>query len=186
MNYSIHNEKTVFNDHYKVVQAEVVYDTFDGNKITARRLAFERGDSVAILLLEKETKTILLTYQFRYPSCKHNQGWLVEIPAGTLEEHENPEECIKREVLEELGYEIGTPELISEFYTSPGASTERIFLFFHEVSTQDKIRKGGGAKAENEDIQSVKLPVDEIAFKLSQLEDAKTILALQWYLLNKV
>ena len=185
MKYSVSEEKIVFNDHYKMVKAKVTYNTFEGKQITTKRLAFERGDSVAILLLEKETQSILLTNQFRYPSCKHNEGWLVEIPAGSMEQNEKPEECVTREVMEELGYKITNPKLISTFYTSPGASTERIFLFFSEVSHKDKTGKGGGNESENEDIQTVKIPIAEIASKISELKDAKTILALQWYLMER-
>lgn len=185
MKYSIKNEKTVFDGHYKMVEADVTYDTFEGNEITTKRLAFERGDSVGILLIEKETQSILLTNQFRYPSCKNNDGWLLEIPAGSLEENENPEACVIREVMEELGYQISRPQHINTFYTSPGASTERMFLFFSEVSEKDKIEKGGGKESENEDIQLIKTPLSEITSILYKLKDAKTILALQWYLLNQ-
>lgn len=186
MKYAINDERIVFNDHYKVVKAQVSYQTFTGSEISTKRFAFERGDSVAIVLMEKETKSILLTNQFRYPTCKHNTGWLLEIPAGSLEENEKPEDCIVREVMEELGYKISTPELVSTFYTSPGACTERIFLFFAEVSQQDKTEKGGVNENETEDIQMVKVPISEISKKLLEIQDAKTILGLQWYLLNAV
>lgn len=184
MKYSIDKEKTIFDDHYKITEAEVTYDTFKGKPITTRRLAFERGDSVAIILFEKDSDAILLTNQFRYPTCKHQGGWLLEIPAGSLENIEAPEDCIKREVMEELGYKIEKPKLIHTFYTSPGAATERIFLFFAEVSQKDKIAKGGGNENESEDIQLVKIPVSQISKRLLELKDAKTILALQWYLLK--
>ncbi len=185
MKYSIRDEKVVFNDHYKVVKAQVTYETFKGDEISTKRLAFERGDSVAIILFEKETQSILLTNQFRYPSCKHNNGWLLEIPAGSLDENEDPEDCIIREVMEELGYKITSPELLYTFYTSPGASTERIFLFFKEVSQGDKTETGGGKENENEDIQLVKIPISEIPAKIPELKDAKTILGLQWFLLSR-
>ena len=184
MKYSVSEEKIVFDDHYKMVKAKLTYDTFDGKQINTTRLAFERGNSVAILLLERDSNSILLTNQFRYPSCKNNDGWLLEIPAGSLEENEKPEDCIKREVMEELGYKIKTAKLLTTFYTSPGASTERMFLFFSEVSKNDKIVKGGGKESENEDIQLVKIPVSKIISKIPEIKDAKTILALQWFLLN--
>ncbi len=184
MNYSVKKEKIVFSDHYKIVKAKVTYDTFAGKQINTTRLAFERGDSVAILLLERESTSIVLTIQFRYPSCKNNDGWLLEIPAGTIEEKENPKDCITREVMEELGYKIESPQLIATFYTSPGASTERVFLYFSEVSKKDMTGKGGGNVDENEDVQMVKIPVSEIRSKIPELKDAKTILALQWLLLN--
>ncbi|AFL80028.1 protein containing C-terminal region of TrgB protein [Aequorivita sublithincola DSM 14238] len=184
MKYSISEEKVVFHDHYKIIKAKVAYDTFEGKQIKTNRLAFERGDSVAILLYEKETKSVLLTNQFRYPTCKNNDGWLLEIPAGSMEENENPNECVTREVMEELGYKITNPKHINTFYSSPGASTERIFLFFSEVSKNDKTEKGGGAEDENEDIQLIRLPASEITSKILEFKDAKTILALQWFLLE--
>lgn len=184
MKYSVKNERIVFDDHYKMVKAEVIYDSFDGKKINTQRLAFERGDSVAILLLEKETHSILFTKQFRYPTCKNNDAWILEIPAGSLEANENPENCVIREVMEELGYKIISPKLIQTFYTSPGASTERVVLFYSEISLNDKIEKGGGNPEESEDIQLVKIPVSEIPSKMMGIKDAKTILALQWYLLK--
>ncbi|MBT0609137.1 NUDIX domain-containing protein [Aequorivita echinoideorum] len=186
MKYTIKSEKTVFDDHYKMIKAEVEYETFSGKSIETNKLAFERGDSVAILLFEKESNSILLTNQFRYPTCKNNSGWLLEIPAGSLEKNENPEDCVKREVMEELGYAIENPKQISIFYNSPGASTERAFLFYAEVSKQDKTGEGGGLSTENEDIQLVKINISEIKTRLSQFKDAKTILALQWFLLNKI
>lgn len=185
MKYLLKNERIVFNDHYKMVKAEVAYDTFNGNRINTHRLAFERGNSVGILLFEKETKSILLTNQFRYPTCKNDDGWLWEIPAGSIEENENPETCIKREVLEELGYRLASAEIITHFYTSPGASTECITLFYSEVSVKDKIAEGGGNAYEHEDIQLVKIPASEITQTILKLKDAKSILALQWYLLHK-
>lgn len=194
MNYSIKNERVVFNDHYKILKAEATYDTFNGESITTDRLAFHRGDSVAIVLYESDTDSILLTKQFRYPITQHNQGWILEIPAGSLEKDENPSICVKREVLEELGYQIEKPKLITEFYTSPGGSTERLSLFYAEVSSEDKIESGGGLESEQEDIQLVRVPVAEIGLYLSSLPadkagkiiDAKTIIGLQWFLFQKM
>src|SRR5690606_26885425 len=113
-------EKVVFHDHYKMIKASVTFDSFTGSEIKTDRLAFERGDSVAIVLFEKETKSILFTKQFRYPTCKNSDGWILEIPAGSLEKNEDPENCIIREVMEEMGYKINSPKHLHTFYTSPG------------------------------------------------------------------
>lgn len=184
MKYSIDDEKIVFDDHFKMLQAIVSYDTFKGGEIKTRRLAFERGDSVAIVLFEVETQSILFTNQFRYPSCKHDKGWLLEIPAGSLDKDEEPSECIVREIMEELGYEISNPTHINTFYTSPGSSTERMFLFYKEVSEKNKTSEGGGKPGEHEDIQLVKIPISELSEKIPEFSDAKTIIGLQWVLMN--
>lgn len=183
MKYSINKEKVVFNDHYKIIKANVSYDTFSGAEITTNRFAFHRGDSVAILLYEKDTASVLITKQFRYPTTQHNQGWVCEIPAGSLEKDECPLACVVRETEEEVGYSVFQPEQIFNFYTSPGGSTERCYLFYAEVSARDKTSKGGGLASEKEDIKLIKLPVAEIESWLSEeIIDAKTIIALQWFL----
>ncbi len=128
---------------------------------------------------------MLFTNQFRYPTCKRAKGWLIEIVAGSLEKDEEPIDCIKREVLEELGYKIVSPQLVKTFYTSPGGSNEFMHLFYAEVSKDDKTEIGGGAENEHEDIEMIRIPVSEIQEKLNDFEDAKTILAIQWYLLNQ-
>lgn len=184
MEYKILEEKTVFDDHYKIIEAKVTYETFENKEITTRRLAFERGDSAAILLVNTNLQNLLLINQFRYPTCKHDEGWLLEIPAGSVEENEDPADCIEREVMEELGYKINSPKLIHTFYTSPGAATERIFLFYAEVSPKDKIAQGGGNDGGNEDIQSIEIPIPEIKDRLSEIKDAKTLVALQWFLIG--
>ncbi len=187
MKYSIANERVVFNDHYKMLKAETTYDSFKSDVIKTERLAFHRGDSVAIVLYESNTDSILLTNQFRYPTTQHNEGWILEIPAGSLEKDENPSKCMEREVMEELGYQIKKPQLISQFYTSPGGSTEQLSLFYAEVSSEDKINTGGGVESEDEDIQLVKVPVAEIGVYLSEkIKDAKTIIGLQWFLFQKM
>lgn len=185
MKYKIVNESIVFNDHYKILKAKVTYDAFEGSAITIDRLAFHRGDSVAILIYEEDTQSVLLTKQFRYPTTQHNLGWMLEIPAGSIEKKEEPESCVIRETLEEIGYHIENPKKIFDFYPSPGACTERCYLFFDTVSQKDKTAKGGGLEAEQEDIQLVKIPVAAIEKKIeSEIIDAKTIIALQWFLMH--
>ncbi len=186
MEYTINKEETVFDEHYKMLKANITYDTFSGAEITANMFAFHRGDSVAILLYEKDTASILVTKQFRYPTTQHHQGWMYEIPAGSLEKDECPLACVIRETEEEVGYSVFQPEQIFDFYVSPGGATERCYLFYAEVSSKDKTSKGGGLVSEKEDIKLIKLPITEIKSWLSEkIIDAKTIIALQWFLSQK-
>jgi len=186
MKYTINTEETVYSDHYKMLKANVTYDTYSGNQITTERFAFYRGDSVAIVLFEKDTNSVLLTKQFRYPTTQHDQGWMYEIPAGSMEKGECPLTCITRETEEEVGYEIFQPAQICNFYVSPGGATERCYLFYAEVTAKDKTSEGGGLASEKEDIKLIKLPVSEIETWLSEkIIDAKTIIAMQWFLMNK-
>ncbi len=100
-----------------------------------------------------------------------------------MEKNECPLTCVVRETEEEVGYLIFQPEQIFNFYTSPGGATERCYLFYAEVAAKDKTSKGGGVASEKEDIKLIKLPVTEIESWLSEkIIDAKTIIALQWFL----
>ena len=178
----------------KIVQAKVTFDSFEnGKSIVAHREMMDRGDSVAILLMEKDTASFLLTRQFRFPTAIKDQktelpnaGWLDEIPAGKLEEGENPEDCARREVLEELGYRCKSLKEISHFYVSPGGTSERIWLFYSEVESSEKIEAGGGLDSEHENIQLVRYPLTDILTQIAsgEIRDAKTIVAMQWWKLH--
>lgn len=90
-----------------LVEIETFIDgNFKGELIQKTFEVMERGNAVAVLIRDTDTNTFLFTNQFRYPTIKENSGWLLEIPAGEVKENENPEECAKREVEEELGYLI--------------------------------------------------------------------------------
>lgn len=54
---------------------------------------------------------------------------LYELPAGTLEPPESPEDCAKRELQEEAGYWAATWAPLGRFYTSPGLSDEQMWAF---------------------------------------------------------
>ncbi|WP_066217960.1 NUDIX domain-containing protein [Formosa haliotis] len=191
MKYKIVKEDIVYDDYFKIKKATVLHDTFDGNgQIEVVRQSFERGNAIAIVLVEKDTDTLLLINQFRYPivTDPNCDGWMLEIVAGSLEAGEDPINCAKREVEEEIGYEVKSMEFMGEYFASPGGTSEKVNAFYAEVNSTDKIFKGGGLDAEQEDIQLVKLPLSEIKNKLNAnaFKDAKTIIALQWLLLNKL
>lgn len=187
MQYNILKEKTVFHDFFKIIKATIQHDTFSGSSIEVDRLCFERGDGVAALIYERDTDSFLFTKQFRYPTIHEGDGWLLEIPAGTVEQSEDPANRIKIEIEEEIGYKVNDLEFVCSSFVSPGGTSERTFLYYSEVSSQDKVAQGGGLIEENEDIQLVKMTRAETeqAYKDNAFRDAKTIMTIQWFLLNK-
>lgn len=187
MNYKVKNQKTEFSNFLTVKSADVEYDTFTGGKIEMNMKVLERGDSVAVLVKETDTNSFLFTNQFRFPVTFKDKGWLLEIPAGGLKQNEDIEVCARREIEEELGYKVNSSmKFISKFYVSPGGTSERIFLYYCEVISADRISDGGGLIEEKEDIELVKLSIED-SFKLigDKIIDGKSILAIQWYFLNK-
>jgi ADP-ribose pyrophosphatase len=102
---------------------------------------------------------------------------LVELPAGTLEEGESPLGGARRELEEETGLTGGTWREETAFYTTPGFCRERMHLFFaHDLEP------GAASPADDEDLELVRWPATEIASRLHEVEDAKTLVGLLLYL----
>lgn len=188
MKYEILKEEVVFDNFFQIKKAKIKHDTFKSEPIEVDRLCFERGDSVAIVLYEKDTDSLLFTNQFRYPTTKKDDGWILELTAGSVEnQDDDPAQRVIKEVEEEIGYKVNDVELISTFFVSPGGTSERILLYYSEVNSTEKVFSGGGMKYEKEDIELVKLTTEEVAemYHSQKFTDAKTIIGLQWFLMNK-
>nr|WP_256437910.1 NUDIX hydrolase [Aquimarina sp. U1-2] len=179
----------VYNGFLKIKKALITHDRFHNrSSITYSREVLDKGAFAAVLLYEKDTEQIILIKQFRYPTIKEGSGWLLEIPAGAIEEGENPEQSAIREVEEETGYVINQLEHVFSCFLTPGISSEQMHLYYAEVCQSDQKNEGGGASDEDEDIKICKYPIDTIVSMLESatIEDAKSIIALQWFLLHKL
>lgn len=183
---------------FKIIEAELRHELYSGKMSSPlTRLSFVRGDSIAILMHDPDADTVVLTEQFRYPTYRPpaassaspdlNDGWLLEIPAGTVEPGELPEATVRREVREEIGYRVREARHLSTFYLSPGGTSERILLYYASVHPEDQTAKGGGLVAEGEDIRVMLVKVDEALAKVhrGEIHDAKSIIALQWLELHR-
>jgi len=185
----IERERRIFDDFFKIDEFLVSHEQIDGTMSTGqKRLVFERGDSVAVLLLNVEMKSVVLVEQFRVAALvgrrrddrSTTDGWILETIAGMIDVNETPEAAAIREAFEETGYQIRRPQLISRFFSSPGGASERMFLYFAEVTDADRIRNGGGI--DDEDIKIVQLTIDELFDRLSKgsIEDAKLLIGVYW------
>lgn len=180
--------------HVEVLRRRRIFDDFlkidegllliDGQE--QRRLSMERGDAAAALVRRVDDDMLLLTRQFRFPTVEKGSGWVIELAAGVVEDGEEPEECLRREIVEELGYEIDHLEPIARCFVSPGGSSERVFVFYVEVSESGRVGNGGGLADEGEHIEIVPLSVADLRSMVAarELDDAKTLLAAMW-LLNR-
>ena len=79
----------------------------------------------AVIIPVFEDNSVALVKQYRHAA----QDYILEIPAGTLENGETPEESAYREVEEEIGFRAGKMEKLTEFYVSPGFLTEKMHGF---------------------------------------------------------
>jgi ADP-ribose pyrophosphatase len=101
----------------------------------------------------------------------------LEIPAGKLDvEGESPLHTAQRELAEEIGKRAGSWEEILSFYTSPGFSDERVWLFL----ATDLAAAAEGKPDEDERIEVVQWPLDRLRDAIDQTKDAKTLVALLW------
>ncbi len=173
---------------FKVDEYKFSYERGDGTKREQTRLVFERGDAAAVLLLNADTDSVVLVEQFRLPTLvarRRNDrsvqnGRLTEAIAGMIDGDESPEATIVRETKEETGYQIRNPKRICTFFASPGGSSERIFLYFAQVTNADKLGDGGGDG--DEDITVVEWPISDLFRRLEngQIEDPKLAIAAYW------
>ena len=181
----VRSRRRLLDDFFKVDEAKVSFERFDGSMTPpVRRLVFERGDSVAAVVFDRETQRLLLTEQFRFPTLEKGPGWMIELIAGMIDRGEKPEASIRREIEEELGYRAHRIEHVATFYVSPGGSSERIWLYYAEVGDAGHVSAGGGLPGEHEDIRVVSISPEEAcaALKDGKIADAKTIVGLQWFL----
>ncbi|MBQ0733270.1 NUDIX domain-containing protein [Aquimarina celericrescens] len=189
MKYNIVKESLVYDGFLKIKEALITHDRFHENTaVTYTREVLDKGPFVAVLLYEKDTDQLVFINQFRYPTIKNGTGWLFEIPAGGIEGEEDPIQSAIREVEEETGYVVTDLHHILSCYMTPGISSERMYLYYGEVVQSDKKNEGGGAVYEDEDIKVCKYPAAEIKTLLMSevIDDAKSIIALQWFMINKL
>ncbi|WP_299113481.1 NUDIX domain-containing protein [uncultured Winogradskyella sp.] len=152
------------------------------------RETYNRGNGTAILLYNKEKGTIILTKQFRMPTYENdkNDGMSIEVCAGAIDKGGTPLQTIIREVEEEVGYKITDAKQVLTAYTSPGALTEKMYLFVAEYNDGMKINDGGGLESEGEEIEILEIPFNTAILMIQNEEiiDAKTIMLLQYAKIN--
>ena len=102
----------------------------------------------------------------------------LEVPAGKLDvPGEAPEACARRELVEEIGKQAARWQEIEAFYTSPGFSDERVWLY---LATELRDAEGGAEPEEDERIEIIPWPLGDLDGALRESEDSKTLIALLW------
>jgi len=186
----IRRQKRLFDDFFKIDELIVRHQRYDGSMSgEERRLVFERGDAVAVLLFDTQVRAAVLVEQFRPPTLiarrrddrANTDGWIIELVAGVIDEGETAAQAAVREVFEETGYRIANPTPIGRFFSSPGGSDERFFLYFARVGKAQREGNGGGIVGE-EDIKVLQLGVDDLFDRLARgaIEDPKLAIAAYW------
>ena len=153
-----------------------VYDgKIEGRKV--RREMIEHRGAAAMLAFDEDNKVILVK-QHRFP-----HGYVLEIPAGTLEKKEEPINCAFRELEEETGYRARKMTPLITYYPSIGYNTEVIHCFL-----ASGLKKVADLKLDDDEILSVvKIDMQKLLrmIKSGKIQDSKTICAVLTYAAKK-
>ena len=150
--------------------------TLSINKRKVTREVIEHPGAAAILAIEDGK--ILLVKQHRFP-----HGYVLEIPAGTLEKGEKPLKCAHRELREETGYTAKKMTPLIKYYPSIGYNTEIIHCY-----VASGIKKVGSLQLDHDEIMSVvKIDFRKVLKMITsgKITDSKTICAVLTYAINK-
>jgi len=98
---------------------------------------------------------------------------LLEVPAGKLDPGEDPADCARRELREELGLTAGKLIRLTAFYSSPGFCDEILHVFLAEELTH------GEEDSDHEEfIEPEQRPLDPLPELLQELRDGKSIIGV--------
>jgi ADP-ribose pyrophosphatase len=166
-------KKTIYDG--RILGLSIYELTLKGRKV--KREVIEHRGAAAILAFDEKGKVILVK-QHRFP-----HGYILEIPAGTLEKGEKPERCAFREIQEETGYSAKKMTHLITYYPSVGYNREAIHCFVAKG-----VKKTNDQKLDEDEIMSVvKVDLNRLLnmIKNGKIIDSKTICAVLTYVLKK-
>ncbi len=132
----------------------------------------EHHGGVTVLPIDDEGRVLFVT-QYRHPIGRV----LLELPAGTLADGEDPEVCAQRELQEETGFRAGSIERLGGFYSAPGYCTEYLPTFLCTDLSESRL------EGDEDSIEVVAIPLEKALAMVAagEIEDAKTLAALLLY-----
>lgn len=167
MEYSIINSEVIFEGKVFNVRIDEVRKP---SGETMRVDIVEHGGAVILIPMD-DAGRILMVRQYRHPAGKQ----LLELPAGTLDHDESPEQCAVRECREEVGLAPGRLAHLGGFFLAPGYSTE-----YSELFLATELSPAPLPQDYDEDLIIERLTVDEVLGRIAknEISDAKTIAGL--------
>jgi ADP-ribose pyrophosphatase len=159
-----------------------------GESEVIRREILERGDAVAVLPYDPVTEQVLLIEQIRIGAIKSKHTpWLLECIAGMTDGSEDYESVVKKEAFEEAGLNLTELEFMLSYLSSPGGTTERLYLYLAHADLSQINTGIYGLDTEGEDIKTHIMDLDEAFERLNrgEIDNAATVICLQWLALNR-
>jgi len=182
MEFQLIEQTSLYSGFFKLQNYRLKHQLFQGGwSQEFNREILQRGNAAGVLLFDPKADELVLIEQFRPGAIGNSHPWIMEVVAGMIETDETPEQVAQREAMEESGVTIKALKLIHQYLTSPGGTSEQIWLFIGQIEIVE-IAKYAGLANENEDIKVHQLAVTK-AFdwlKSGKINNAMTIIALQW------
>jgi len=170
---------------FAVEEHDLRFRRFDGTlSDPVNRAAFVSGDAVTVLPYDPARDRVLLVEQFRAgPFARGDrQPWQLEAVAGRIDPAEGPEDCARREALEEAGIALGDLLPVAAYYPSPGAKTEFLYSYVGLADLPDTAARLGGVADEHEDIRGHVIPFAQLMDLIAsgEVANAPLILTALW------
>lgn len=170
MNKLISNETKYDGRRFKIIQKQ--YENSEGLKII--RDCVEPGNAVIIIAVN-ENDEVFFIEQYR----ETIESVALELPAGMIEDGEEPKEAARRELEEETGIKAKNIEYLTSCFTSAGYTAEKIYIYVAK-----DLEYGNQHLDETEEILSIrKIHIDECMKMIleDKMEHASVYIAIQTY-----
>ncbi|MYM53802.1 NUDIX domain-containing protein [Thalassovita mangrovi] len=185
-----HDTSRPYANYFAVEEQQLQFRKFGGGmSAEVQRASFVSTDAALVLPYDPKRDRVLLLEQFRMgPWARGDRSpWQLEPVAGRVDPGESPEDCARREALEEAGLDLQGLELIHRGYPSPGCSSEFFHVYLALADLPDHAQGTGGVDGEHEDIRSHVLSFDAAMEMLDrgQLRVMPLAMALLWLARNR-
>lgn len=175
----------VYANYFSVEEYDLSHRHFDGSfSDEINRAVFISGDAATVLPYDPVRDRVLLVEQIRMGPLGRGapNPWMLEAIAGRVDPFETPEDCARREAVEEAGVELQRLIEVSRYYPSPGAKSEFIYSYVAICDLPDDLPRLGGLAEEAEDIRAHLVSFDELQELIRQPEagNAPLILSAYW------
>lgn len=151
-------------------------NVWEGKRFSVRvedgREIVDTPDAVAVVAVDREGRVVLVSQ--RRPAVDAD---VLELPAGLVDDGEEPLESAKRELREETGLRGGTWRELASFWSSPGFENERVTVF-----AAAELDEGEAEPDDGEELEIVRWTRAEVEERLAELVDATTIVGLLLWL----
>jgi 8-oxo-dGTP pyrophosphatase MutT (NUDIX family) len=150
-------------------------------RIRVDRVRFDDGDEAEREVVEHPGAVAVVAHDgerlflVRQPREAVGEPALLELPAGKLDEAEDPLDTAKRELAEEVGKGARTWRRLTSFYTSPGFADEECHVYLATELYDDR-----ATPEDTERIEIVEVPLEELDHVIQECRDAKSLAGLLW------